>query len=163
MQKINGLLAIGIVLLISWDSRAAAPSKEMLAKIQAMTKAEVNQQLGSPGGESPLGGMSMSKKIESLEDRVKNVNRTAAYYSNYKKKKYRAQMVSFQGEIARACCPLKPATILDNQPWMRSGNAKQRDLARPTAGGKKNRGGRGRGQGKSDRKANGKSQPVKNF
>ena len=153
MQKINWLLAMGILFLISLNSRAAVPDQETLAKIQAMTKLEVERQLARAPVDS-RGIISFEKRIESLEDRVKNTNQTITFYSNFEAKKYRNQMVSFQGEIMRVCCPLKPATILDQQPWLGA----RRGKPRPGMGAQgEGRGPKGRGR------ANGKIKPVKSF
>lgn len=127
MQKIKKII-LGIFIFFSWMANAVAPDNKTLLKIQAMTELEVDRQLSLPADDSSgPATIAVGPQIDSLVKRADTLSQSAAFYINFKRKKYRRQMVRFEKQLVRACCPLKSPRILKNKPWMREGTG----LGRP--------------------------------
>lgn len=128
MQKIvkSTLFLTGLFLSIPWPAQAAVDSV-LAAKIQRMSRLAIEEEK-KPAAISEVDKYvieNASADLDNMKLRLDYMQSTMEYYATFKKSIFVKAMVKGQEEVARACCPLKPVRVLDNQRWYFKGKGKK--------------------------------------
>lgn len=119
-----------LITLFLWSisAPAAPPDAATMAKIKEWTRLEVEKQTAEFGAAAPGGG-GVAAQLEKMSSRMDTFQNTVQFYLRLKNKKYETMMMGFEEEIAKACCPLTPVSVLKQSDWYRIGG-KKRNLRR---------------------------------
>src|SRR5262245_41240486 len=113
MRRQKGQIALLFFLAAFPFCAAAKVSAEMAAKIKALVKAEIQRQMtgtGLPGSADAT--TNFSGQLDEFNARIATMGTSSRMYNGFRWKRYAMKMMSHRSEIASACCPLSPPTIL---------------------------------------------------
>lgn len=158
MQKIAFVFCPWIVgVLLVGTPVFAAVDPAMAANIRKLAASAVSAEYQGQMQEKNAAFLKdASSQLENFVLRMNTMESSLLYFNRIKKRMFATSMIKYQEEVARACCPLKSARILDNKRWFFLGRGRGSKLKALT-GQRKSEPRKGQGKKSNVRKAQSKS------